>query len=285
MVGSGPAPRAGGSMSPGWAAGGGKAAGRTGPRPGGALAGQRTCAGAPHPGSSRCPTSLSLSAWAAAPKLQKAGRAAPWGPWRPPRAPGHRPRRASSPSRRGAFVAREPKLHSAAAPALEVRSLPSKGGGGSSALLVGARKMGRKGTMRSQSHNRALSAAWSPEPRARGAPTLRGSASAAGPSEPGAAAAPALTLALTHSLASAGWHARRRAHSPTRARWHRPVHAHTAMARCGPGHLFMAGMFPVRNPPGRQRSPGGHNSFPLLFCFFELDSLSRPVSILSEKIQ
>lgn len=104
----------------------------------------------------------------------------------------------------GAFVACEPQLHSAAAPALEVRSIPSEGGGGSSALLVGARKTGRKGTMRSQSHNRALSAALSPEPRARGAPTLRGSANAAGPSEPGAAAAPALTLALTHSHPQAG---------------------------------------------------------------------------------
>lgn len=91
--------------------------------------------------------------------------------------------------------------------------------------------------MRSQSHNRAPPAALSPELGVGGTPRSRGSSKAAGPSEPRAAAAPALTLARTRSQLRANARSGRRAHSgthPTRAHRHRVTRTHGGWPTAAP---------------------------------------------------
>lgn len=91
--------------------------------------------------------------------------------------------------------------------------------------------------MRSQSHNRALLAVLSPDPGVGGTPRGRGSSKAAGPSEPRAAAAPALTLARTRSQLRANARSGRRAHSgthPTRAHGHRVTRTHGGWPTAAP---------------------------------------------------
>lgn len=153
------------------------------------------------------------------------------------------------------------------------RSVASKEGARNAAPLWGTRKLGRKKTLRSRSHSRALFAALSPEPRTGGAPGARGASKGAGPSEPQRQPAPAPAPEVARSLSlPRPARAQRRAYSLTRAHCHahsgtHPTRAHrhsqadtrthggwptAALAVCG------AGMVQIGHPrEGSAAQAGG----------------------------
>lgn len=122
--------------------------------------------------------------------------------------------------------------------------------------------------MRSQSHNRALSAAWSPEARSpQDQRLVRGCRAERAPSG-GPRPRPDSRGLSQPRLARAGLCA----HSPTRAHCHARTGTQ-ADTRTHGGWPAAAGPFvrgwdrPGRAPPGRLRSPGGQDSLSV-FVFY-----------------
>lgn len=262
-----------------WGGGGGGEA--RGPRPGPSLACRRARTPAPRPARSRSPGEPAPDVGAAAPGLPGAGKDRPRGPWKPRLALRRRPRRSSCPPRCGAFATGEPEVPSATAP-LTPRSAPSGAGGGSPAPLLAGEKgagEGRRGhrVLAEPALRRSERSRESEEPRGRGL------SEAAGPSEPRAAAALALTLAPTLAgLARrpawrAHWHAPTLARTPPRAlHTHALPRTRAAWPTAALARVRRAGIFPGE-PPGRRRSPGGAQLSQSSKCFTELGSRSPQV--------